>query len=85
MTQKMTSPIATWVVLMLLSGLSLFVAEEVSPQKIAVVAIFAVAMVKVYMVMVHFMEVNEAAPHWRALYHLWILVAGSMLALGNAM
>lgn len=84
MIGKLSSPVAIWALLMLLSGLSLFVAEEVSQRQIAIVAIFAVAMVKAYLVMVYFMEVNEAAPHWRALYQVWILVAGCILVIGNA-
>jgi hypothetical protein len=42
-------------------------------------------MVKAYLVMVYFMEVNQAAEHWRTLFKLWLLVAGCILTIGNAM
>jgi len=80
-----SSPGIVWLLLMLLSGLSLLVAEEASPTQLAIAVIFAVAMVKAYLVMVYFMEVNQAAAHWRTLFKLWLLMAGCILTIGNAM
>jgi heme/copper-type cytochrome/quinol oxidase subunit 4 len=72
-----------WLILIALTGLSVITAERLSWREAATVTVFALAAVKAYLVITHYMETNRAAPQWRALYPLWAGVIGFTLIVGH--
>jgi phosphatidylserine synthase len=72
-----------WFILMMLTGLSVLMAEQVPVRSVAITAIFVVATLKAWLVIVHYMEANHAAPHWRTLYQLWTAAVGLTLIAGH--
>jgi Prokaryotic Cytochrome C oxidase subunit IV len=72
-----------WLLLVGLTVGGVLFAGGVSTHGAVIIAVFAAAIIKGHLVATHFMEVNRAAPHWRALYLSWILVIGVMLAVGS--
>jgi heme/copper-type cytochrome/quinol oxidase subunit 4 len=69
--------------LIALTGLSLVVAEQLAWRAAATVTIFALAAVKAYLVITHYMETDRALLQWRALYPLWAAVIGLILIVGH--
>jgi heme/copper-type cytochrome/quinol oxidase subunit 4 len=76
-------PTAIWMILIALTGLSLVVAERLAWRDAATVTIFALAAVKAYLVITHYMETDRAPPQWRTLYPLWAGVIGLTLIVGH--
>lgn len=72
-----------WLLLMALTVGGALFAGGVDHQGLVIITVFAGATLKGYLVAVHFMEVDRALPHWRALYLSWILAIGAMLAVGT--
>ena len=72
-----------WLVLILLTLAGSAIAEGVSAHRLAIAAIFILAAIKGQLVAIHFMEVRHAAPHWHALYRIWVVLIAAMLAVGN--
>jgi len=75
--------IRIWGVLVILTLASVSFAELTNWHVAAVVAIFAVAVVKAQLVAVNFMETGHALPHWNWLYRVWIAAIGCLLCGGT--
>jgi heme/copper-type cytochrome/quinol oxidase subunit 4 len=76
-------PTTIWLTLIALTGLSVVIAERLAWRDAATVTIFALAAVKAYLVITHYMETDRAPPQWRALYPLWAGVIGLTLIVGH--
>jgi heme/copper-type cytochrome/quinol oxidase subunit 4 len=76
-------PTTIWMLLIALTGLSVVTAERLAWREAATVTIFALAAVKAYLVIAHYMETDRAPPQWRALYPLWAGVIGLTLIVGH--
>jgi hypothetical protein len=50
--------------------------------QIASTGIVLIAAAKARLVIVHYMELRQAAPHWRLLYEAWNLAAATTLIIG---
>ena len=76
-----------WLVLTLLTALSWYLAEDYGVHHALAVrwvtaALFMVAFVKVRLVIMHFMEINDAPIALRAVFEAWVLVVcGVLIAL----
>ncbi|SFV02571.1 cytochrome C oxidase subunit IV family protein [Pseudoduganella namucuonensis] len=71
-----------WIFLTVLTLLSLAVFENVSWREAASVLAVLVAMTKVRVVIVSFMEVGRALPHWRFLFESWNFAAAATIVIG---
>jgi len=74
-----------WAVLLLLTATSFVTIEAGLLPSLAAVMIIGIAAYKARMIMIHFMEVNLAARAWRTIYMAWIIVAASIILIGNYM
>lgn len=73
---------AAWMLLCALTLLTLALLENGAWPRATSVGVALVAMVKARLVLVHFMELPLALPHWRQLYGIWIVVATAILIIG---
>lgn len=73
----------TWLLLVVLTLLSVAVAEYAGSHAAMLLAVFGVAIVKGQIVAARFMETVHARPVWRSLYHSWILLIGLLLLGGH--
>ena len=76
-------PTTIWLILIALTGLAVVTAERLVWREAATVTIFALAAVKAFLVITHYMETNRAPPQWRAIYPLWAGVVGLTLIVGH--
>lgn len=74
-----------WLALIVLTLTSSGLAESGSARRFVIIAIFALAAGKALLVASYFMEVDRAAPHWRSLYKVWIVLVAAVLAASNLM
>ena len=72
-----------WMILIALTGIAVFTAERLAWREAATVTIFALAAVKAYLVITHYMETDRAPPQWRVIYPLWAGVIGLTLIVGH--
>jgi heme/copper-type cytochrome/quinol oxidase subunit 4 len=77
------SPTTVWLILIALTGIAVGTAERLAWREAATVTIFALAAVKAYLVITHYMETDRAPPQWRTLYPLWAGVIGLTLIVGH--
>ena len=70
-------------ILIALTGIAVITAERLAWRDAATVTIFALAAVKAYLVITHYMETNRAPPQWRTLYPLWAGAIGVTLIVGH--
>jgi heme/copper-type cytochrome/quinol oxidase subunit 4 len=70
-------------ILIVLTGLSVVIAERLAWRDAATITIFALASAKAYLVITNYMETDRAPPQWRALYPLWAGVIGVVLIIGH--
>jgi heme/copper-type cytochrome/quinol oxidase subunit 4 len=82
-TAKTISPTTIWMILIALTGIAVGTAERLAWREAATVTVFALAAVKAYLVITHYMETDRAPPQWRALYPLWAGVIGLTLIVGH--
>ena len=75
-------PILTWIMLMVLTALSVLVAESGVAGVGTIALLFSFAAVKSILVMVSYMEVNCAKQHWQTLYIGWVAVIAVVLFVG---
>jgi len=71
-----------WCALCALTILSVTLVEvgSSSRSRVASVVVVLIAAIKSRLVILHYMEANRAARHWRFLYETWIfLVAGTLI------
>lgn len=76
-------PTTIWIALLVLTGLSVLLAERAHWGGFAIPVIFAIAAVKGELILRQYMEVGQAAPHWRTLYRLWLVAVTAMLIIGH--
>jgi heme/copper-type cytochrome/quinol oxidase subunit 4 len=76
-------PTTIWLILIALTGIAVITAERLAWREAATVTIFALAAVKAYLVITHYMETDRAPPQWRSLYPLWAGVIGLTLIIGH--
>jgi heme/copper-type cytochrome/quinol oxidase subunit 4 len=77
------SPTIVWLILIALTGIAVGTAERLAWREAATVTIFALAAVKAYLVITHYIETDRAPPQWRTLYPLWAGVIGLTLIVGH--
>jgi heme/copper-type cytochrome/quinol oxidase subunit 4 len=70
-------------ILIALTCVSVVTAERMVWRDVSTVTVFALATVKAYLVITHYMETDRAPPQWRALYPLWAGALGLMLIVGH--
>lgn len=83
MIERFCSPFRIWLILIVLTGLSLFVAEQLSARIVSLAGIFVIAAIKAEMVMDHYMEFRQAEQQWPIMYSIWIVAVTGMLILGH--
>lgn len=83
MTKIWKGPTLIWAVLIALTIISIFSAERLDDFNLAMIAIFGIAMVKTYLVMIYYMEVLHAARHWKIIYLGWTIAATLLMILGH--
>jgi heme/copper-type cytochrome/quinol oxidase subunit 4 len=76
------SPLVVWCVLCGLTLLSVALVEEGWRRSFASIVIVLIAAVKSRMVILHYMEANRAARHWRFLYETWNFAVTATLIIG---
>lgn len=80
-----SGPRNAWLLLLLISALSLVAAEFVAERHVAIAAIMAIAAAKTLIILVRFMEVDRAPSAIRRYLYGWSLgVAGVVVALWAA-
>ncbi len=72
-----------WAILVLLTLISVVIAERLHQPWIVLVSAFGLAAVKGNLIAIHFMETRQARTIWNALYRTWIVAIASLLLLGN--
>jgi heme/copper-type cytochrome/quinol oxidase subunit 4 len=77
------SPTTVWLILIALTGIAVGTAKRLAWREAATVTIFALAAVKAYLVITHYMETDRDPPQWRTLYPLWAGVIGLTLIVGH--
>lgn len=85
MTPPNTPLALTWLALMALTLFSFEFAERALGPKITIMAIFASAIIKANLILVHYMDITRAARHWQVLYRIWVGVTGCLLILGHGL
>ena len=83
MLKSQTKPSTIWLTLMALSLFSTFVAEGSKHSLYAICAIFVIAALKGDLVIIHYMEVRHAEPHWRFMYRSWLVAMVVLLIAGH--
>jgi positive regulator of sigma E activity len=78
-------PTTIWTILIALTGLSVVTAEQLPLRDAATITIFALAAIKGYLVITHYMETERAPSQWRTLYPLWAGATGLTLIVGHLM
>lgn len=78
-------PTTIWMILIALTGLSVVTAEQLTWRDAATITIFALAAIKAYLVITHYMETDRAPAQWRTLYPLWAGAIGFTLIVGHLM
>jgi len=74
-----------WGLLCALTVVSVSLAENAGLRGYASAIIVLIASIKSRMVIVHFMEVGQAAKHWGVLYAAWNAVVATTLIIGYLM
>jgi hypothetical protein len=72
-----------WAILVALSVVSLFAVENDILRAGTALVVIAVAGIKARLIMTHFMETELAPKAWRRMYGAWILVASTIILVGN--
>ena len=72
-----------WLILMLLSLFSTFVAEGSGQASYPIIIIFVIAAVKSDLVIMHYMEAGRAASHWKLMYRAWLVLVTVLMLAGH--
>ena len=83
MIEPSVSPFRIWLILLVMTGLSLLFAERIGIRTVAVVGMFVIAGIKAGLVMDHYMELRLAGQQWLILYSIWTVVVTGMLIVGH--
>lgn len=73
MTDKLLRARKAWLMLLAISAISFLAAELVSDRRLAIVAIMAIAAIKIGIILSRFMEVSQAPLAIRRYLQLWTI------------
>ena len=85
MKTQWNAPGVVWCRLCGLTLLSLTLIEGGWHRSVASIIIVLIAAVKSRLVILHYMEANRAARHWRFLYETWNFAITAMIVIGYVM
>jgi len=85
MTRLRNSPALVWCILCGLTILSLALVEGGRGRAFASIAITLIAAAKSRLVILHYMEAQRAARHWRFLYETWNFAVTATIVIGYLM
>jgi heme/copper-type cytochrome/quinol oxidase subunit 4 len=77
-----SSPSLVWFVLCGLTIFSLVIFESASWRLSTSVLVVLISAIKARLIIVHFMHVRQAQPHWRFLYEAWNVVVTATIVIG---
>lgn len=83
MNRLLESPSKLWIILILLSALSLTIFEGHVAHLIGGTAIVVIAALKSRLVILHYMEAKRAPSNWRFLYETWNFACAALIIIGN--
>ena len=81
----MKSPRIIWLLLVMLTLLSVGIAEKEWLHPVSFVAIVLIAAAKARMVILHYMEASHAPLRWRFLYETWNFCMAAVVIIGQFM
>ena len=70
-----------WLILLIATGITWYLGEVGAAGTLAIVAMLAIAFVKVRLVVLDFMELREAPKMWRVLLEGWLILVSSLILL----
>jgi Prokaryotic Cytochrome C oxidase subunit IV len=85
MRRLRNSPALVWCILCGLTILSLALVEGGRGRALASIAITLIAAAKSRLVILHYMEAQRAARHWRFLYETWNFAVTATIVIGYLM
>ena len=85
MKKPRNAPVVVWCMLCGLTLLSVALVEEGWHRSVASIIIVLIAAVKSRLVILHYMEANRAARHWRFLYETWNFAVTATIVIGYVM
>jgi hypothetical protein len=86
MTDKIVNiPSAVWVILLVLTLISVAIAEGAPLGTYSALAVVLIAAIKSRLVILHYMEAKHAPAHWRFLYETWNFAAAATIIIGHYM
>jgi heme/copper-type cytochrome/quinol oxidase subunit 4 len=83
--KQLNAPVAVWCVLCGLTLLSVALVEGGWRRSVASIIIVLIAATKSRLVILHYMEANRAARHWRFLYETWNFAVTATIVIGYLM
>jgi heme/copper-type cytochrome/quinol oxidase subunit 4 len=83
MSALLGSLLRVWFLLIVLTLISLLVAEELDWRTVSITGIFAIAAIKAELIIDHFMEARLADRHWLIMYLIWVLAVTALLTVGH--
>jgi heme/copper-type cytochrome/quinol oxidase subunit 4 len=85
MKKQWNAPAVVWCLLCGLTLLSVGLVEGGWRRSVASIVIVLVAAMKSRLVILHYMEANRAARHWRFLYETWNFAVTTTIVIGYLM
>jgi heme/copper-type cytochrome/quinol oxidase subunit 4 len=85
MKRQWNAPGVVWGMLCGLTLLSVALVEGGWRRSLASILIVLIAAIKSRLVILHYMEANRAARHWRFLYETWNFTVSATIIIGYAM
>jgi heme/copper-type cytochrome/quinol oxidase subunit 4 len=85
MNKRGMKPVVVWCLLCGLTLLSVALVEGGWHRSAAPIIIVVIAAVKSRLVILHYMEANRAARHWRFLYETWNFAVTATIVIGYLM
>jgi heme/copper-type cytochrome/quinol oxidase subunit 4 len=85
MKRQWSAPEVVWCILCGLTVLSVALVEGGWRRSLASILIVLIAAIKSRLVILHYMEANRAARHWRFLYETWNFAVSATIIIGYTM
>ena len=81
MTNRIDGPVATWAILLLLTGLSYLSWLDASwaDPRLTGSTVIVIALAKAWLIGANYMELREAVWQLRLIFNLWLLIVGGAL------
>jgi heme/copper-type cytochrome/quinol oxidase subunit 4 len=83
--KQRNAPVVVWCLLCALTLLSVALFEGGWRRSVASIIIVLIAAMKSRLVILHYMEANRAARHWRFLYETWNFAVTATIVIGYLM